>query len=93
MRERKNDKNNANLVPLLYKSSDAGNYLCEFIFYTSLVEYWRRGPPAGTARPVMFLHVPGLASEEAVERGRVVALALVGALVETFVVGEINGSN
>lgn len=39
----------------------------------------------------MFLHVPGLAEEEAVEKGRVVALGLIGALVETFVVEEING--
>lgn len=41
----------------------------------------------------MFLHVPGLASDEAVEKGRVVALGLVGALVETFVMGEINGTS
>ena len=41
----------------------------------------------------MFLHVPGIGSEEAVEKGRAVALALIGALVETLVVGEINGTN
>lgn len=41
----------------------------------------------------MFLHVPGLVSEEGLERGKIVALGLVGALVESLVVGgeEKNG--
>lgn len=36
----------------------------------------------------MFLHVPGLASEEGLEKGKVVALGLVGALVECLVLGK-----
>lgn len=41
----------------------------------------------------MFLHVPGLVSEEGLERGKIVALGLVGALVESLVLGEKNGES
>ncbi|KAL8771895.1 MAG: hypothetical protein Q9209_002833 [Squamulea sp. 1 TL-2023] len=60
-------------------SSDAGRYLCDFIYYTSLVEYWRKDPK-GMA-PVMFLHVPGGTKDFDVEMGRKVALGLIGAMV------------
>lgn len=60
-------------------SSDAGRYLCDFIYYTSLVEYWRKDPKA--MAPVMFLHVPGSIQDHDIEMGKKVALGLIGAMV------------
>ncbi|KAL8860426.1 MAG: hypothetical protein Q9178_003085 [Gyalolechia marmorata] len=60
-------------------SGDAGRYLCDFIYYTSLVEYWRKNPEV--MAPVMFLHVPGSVEDFGIETGRKVALALIGAMV------------
>ncbi|KAI4247491.1 MAG: hypothetical protein L6R40_001439 [Gallowayella cf. fulva] len=62
-------------------SKDAGRFLCEFIYYTSLVEYWRRDPEA--MAPVMFLHVPGGIEDYDIETGRKVALGLIGAMVRS----------
>jgi hypothetical protein len=70
-------------------SSDAGHYLCDFTYYTSLVEYWRRNPEG--ERPVMFFHVPGGAEEKDVERGRRVALGLIAALVANWRRGRERG--
>ncbi|KAL9117080.1 MAG: hypothetical protein Q9187_006388 [Circinaria calcarea] len=63
------------------QSDDAGHYLCDFIYYTGLVEYWRRDPKG--ERPVMFLHVPGEAEGEDLLKGRTVALELIRTLVES----------
>ncbi|KAK2806730.1 hypothetical protein FQN50_005725 [Emmonsiellopsis sp. PD_5] len=62
-------------------SEDAGRYLCEFIFYTSLAQAWREGRD----RSVVFLHVPGQTDEESVEEGKEVAVALVKTLVRCWV--------
>ncbi|MCJ1328740.1 hypothetical protein MMC10_005417 [Thelotrema lepadinum] len=62
-------------------SKDAGHFLCDFIFYTGLVEYWRRDPDQD--RPVMFLHVPGDYSEGAVQKGVRVTSGLIVALVQS----------
>ncbi|KAI4104026.1 MAG: hypothetical protein L6R37_003508 [Teloschistes peruensis] len=65
-------------------SSDAGRYLCDFIYYSSLVEFWRRDPDAAAAgggAQVMFLHVPGYGGEADVEMGSRVALGLIAAMV------------
>ena len=59
-------------------STDAGHYLCDFIYFTSLVEYWRRNPNG--PRPVIFLHVPGRYENEDVESGRAVTVGLIKAL-------------
>ncbi|MCJ1405051.1 hypothetical protein MMC11_008277 [Xylographa trunciseda] len=68
-------------------STDAGHYLCEFIYYTGLVEYWRRDPEG--ERPVMFLHVPKGLEEEDVDKGRRVAEGLIQAVVGSWeAVGE-----
>lgn len=63
-------------------STDAGHYLCDFIYFTSLVEYWRRNPNG--PRPVIFLHVPGRYENEDVERGRAVTLGLIKALATSW---------
>jgi len=79
---------------LLRLSHDAGHYLCDFIYYTSLLEYWRREPKgmARGERPVVFLHVPGQADEESLGRGRQVAIGLIRALIETRNEAGRNGS-
>ncbi|KAL8784601.1 MAG: hypothetical protein Q9213_003856 [Squamulea squamosa] len=72
-------------------SSDAGRYLCDFIYYTSLVEYWRKDPK-GMA-PVMFLHVPGGTKDFDIEMGRKVALGLIGAMVSSTGQGKGQGNS
>ncbi|EAW06560.1 putative pyroglutamyl peptidase type I [Aspergillus clavatus NRRL 1] len=58
-------------------SEDAGRYLCEFIFYTSLAHAYRQGQD----RNVAFLHVPGAYNDQAVQTGREVTVALIKALI------------
>ena len=61
----------------LRPSNNAGRYLCEFIFYACMLEFWRRGMKARC----MFLHVPSGDSEQDLERGRRVVLGLIAAAV------------
>ncbi|CDM36211.1 hypothetical protein DTO013E5_8964 [Penicillium roqueforti] len=58
-------------------SNDAGHYLCDFIFYTSM----SLAQLQGQDRNVLFLHVPGASEDANIEQGRVVALALIKAMV------------
>ncbi|KAJ5884562.1 Peptidase C15 pyroglutamyl peptidase I [Penicillium tannophilum] len=58
-------------------SHDAGHYLCDFIFYTSMALATQQGQD----RNVLFLHVPGAAEDADVERGREITLALIKAMV------------
>lgn len=62
-------------------STDPGNFLCGFIYYTSLAHYFSIKEDE---RPVMFLHVPDLtSSEEKMKEGWDVTIALIKALVES----------
>ncbi|KAL8719460.1 MAG: hypothetical protein Q9225_003531 [Loekoesia sp. 1 TL-2023] len=72
-------------------SDDAGRYMCEFIYYTSLVEYWRRDP--NMKAPVMFLHVPGRIEDLDIETGRKVTLGLIGAMVGSARRKKSDGQN
>ena len=63
-------------------STDAGHYLCDFIYFTGLAEYWRRSLIAEC--PVVFLHVPGEMSEEHIARGGKVTEGLIQALAEEW---------
>lgn len=63
----------------LRPSDDAGNFCCDFMYYTSMVEYWQRDHNG--QRPCMFLHVPSGHTAEDVARGRRVALGLITALI------------
>ncbi|KXG51110.1 Peptidase C15, pyroglutamyl peptidase I [Penicillium griseofulvum] len=58
-------------------SKDAGHYLCDFIFYTSM----SLAQLQGQDRNVLFLHVPGASEDANIEQGRVVTLALIKAMV------------
>ena len=70
----------------LRPSNNAGHYLCDFIYYASMLEYWRREPRG--QRPCMFLHVPSGLEEEDIRRGREAALGLITALVASEMAGD-----
>lgn len=63
-------------------SEDAGHYLCDYIYYESLVHLEQ----AGEERKVLFLHVPSDPSEHSVALGRELVLQLVRAMVESEMV-------
>ena len=60
-------------------SDNAGKYLCDYIYYACMLEYWLRDPVG--ERPCAFLHVPGATEEEDILRGTKVAMAAIGAIV------------
>ncbi|OIW35421.1 putative pyroglutamyl peptidase type I [Coniochaeta ligniaria NRRL 30616] len=60
-------------------SQDAGRYLCDFIYYSSLAHLVK----AGEKRKVVFLHVPADLSERAIATGRELAVQLIRSLVES----------
>ena len=62
-------------------STDAGRYLCEFIFFTSLALAWRER----RSRNVVFLHVPSSCTDEDVRMGREVAVAMIKAVVLSWI--------
>ncbi|AEO66101.1 uncharacterized protein THITE_15861, partial [Thermothielavioides terrestris NRRL 8126] len=62
-------------------SEDAGHYLCDFIYFSSLAHLYKAGEP----RKVLFLHVPSDASENSVALGRELLLQLVRSVVESEV--------
>lgn len=70
----------------LRPSCNAGHYLCDFIYYACMFEYWRREPRG--PRPCMFLHVPSGLEEDDIRRGTEVALGLITALVGSGVAGH-----
>ena len=59
-----------------------GSYLCGFIYYASLVEIARY--KGETSRDVAFMHVPSLTSDEQIQTGVDVTVALVHSLVDTW---------
>lgn len=61
-------------------SEDAGNFMCGFIYYTSMAQFYKE---KDDERPVMFLHVPDLPTKEDMEQGREVTCALIRALVDS----------
>lgn len=60
-------------------SEDAGNYLCDFIYYSSLATLLRAQRP----RKVVFLHVLCDASDRYVAQGRELVVNLIWAVVES----------
>ena len=62
-------------------STDAGNFLCGFIYYNSLAHYFNIKEDE---RPVVFLHVPDLSSsQDKLREGWETTVALIKALVES----------
>jgi pyrrolidone-carboxylate peptidase len=62
-------------------SEDAGHYLCDFIYFSSLAHLYK----AGAKRKVLFLHVPSDASQHSIAIGRELLLQLVRSVVESEV--------
>ncbi|GES63542.1 peptidase C15, pyroglutamyl peptidase I-like protein [Aspergillus terreus] len=62
-------------------SHDAGRYLCEFIYYTSMALAFREGHD----RNVVFFHVPAGCNDADVQKGRDAAIALIKALIQRWV--------
>ncbi|KAI1075083.1 peptidase [Whalleya microplaca] len=60
-------------------SEDAGRYLCDFIYFSSLAHLWKQQRP----RKVVFLHVPLHPDEESLARGKELVLQLIRSIVET----------
>ncbi|KAL7628218.1 hypothetical protein AAE478_002417 [Parahypoxylon ruwenzoriense] len=60
-------------------SEDAGHYLCDFIYFSSLAHLWKQQRP----RKVIFFHVPLHPDPESLSRGKELALQLVRSIVET----------
>jgi pyrrolidone-carboxylate peptidase len=65
-------------------SEDAGHFLCDFIYYSSLSELWKLQRP----RKALFLHVPADATPTSVEKGRDLALNLIRSIVESEIVAK-----
>lgn len=62
-------------------SEDAGRYLCDFIYFSSLATLYKQK----RERKVVFLHVPAEASERNIAQGRELAVNLIRSLVESEV--------
>lgn len=72
-------------------SQDAGHFLCDFIYYSTLAEHWRAkkhcmsgGGAEVLERPVMFLHLPPWTGADDLRKGRAVTIALLKALGESW---------
>jgi len=65
-------------------SNDAGRYLCDFIYYSSLAELTKRDEK----RRVLFLHVPLEADKEAISNGVQVTCELIRGIVAS---GRLKG--
>jgi hypothetical protein len=62
-------------------SQDAGRYLCEFIFYSSLSQALQEGRDRAT----LFYHVPSSTDKESLETGKKIAIALIKAMVTCWI--------
>ncbi|KAI6250561.1 Pyroglutamyl-peptidase 1 [Erysiphe necator] len=60
-------------------SEDAGRYLCDFIYYSSLAELTKRGQP----KKVIFLHVPEETDDASISTGINVTIQLIKAIVQS----------
>lgn len=70
-------------------SDDAGHYLCDFIYYSSLAHLWKQGRD----RKVTFFHVPADASKETVSLGTELCINLIRSIVESEVTRRENPAN
>lgn len=67
-------------------SEDAGRYLCDFIYFSSLAYLYKRGEK----QRAIFLHVPSNASDAAVAKGRELTIQLIRSLVESEIARQRN---
>ena len=75
---------------LVRTSDDPGRYLCDFIYYSMMAEFRRNprlrelGVDPVDEMPVMFLHVPKGTTEVDIRKGKLVTIALIRALAESW---------
>lgn len=62
-------------------SEDAGRYLCDFIYFSSMAHLYKQQ----RSRKVVFFHVPADASERHVAQGQELAMNLIRSVVESEV--------
>ena len=78
-------------------SGDAGNYLCDYIYFNSLAYYGRRsGSMEGEVksdRPVLFLHVPAESDQAMLEKGQAVTIAVIRAIADSYAKVLENGTH
>ena len=60
-------------------SEDAGHFLCDFIYFSSLAHLWKAGLP----RKVLFLHVPSDSSDVNIKNGVELVTQLIRSVVES----------
>ncbi|KAI0862008.1 hypothetical protein F4860DRAFT_474603 [Xylaria cubensis] len=60
-------------------SEDAGHYLCDFTYYSSLAHLWKQQRP----RKVIFCHVPLHSDADSLKRGVELILTLIRSIVES----------
>lgn len=60
-------------------SEDAGHYLCDFIYFSSLAHLWKQQRP----KKVVFFHVPLHSDPASLERGVELVLTLIRSIVES----------
>ncbi|KAI1190503.1 hypothetical protein F5B17DRAFT_446941 [Nemania serpens] len=60
-------------------SEDAGHYLCDFIYFSSLAHLWKQRRP----KKVVFFHVPLHSDPASLERGVELVLTLIRSIVES----------
>ncbi|KAI1294562.1 hypothetical protein F5Y03DRAFT_314537 [Xylaria venustula] len=60
-------------------SEDAGHYLCDFIYFSSLAHLWKQQ----RAKKVVFFHVPLHSGAESLRRGVELVLTLIRSIVES----------
>ncbi|KAI1776499.1 peptidase [Hypoxylon cercidicola] len=65
----------------LQVSEDAGHYLCDFIYFSSLAHLYKQQ----RLPKVVFFHVPLHPDQESIDRGRELALQLIRSIVEVGV--------
>lgn len=63
----------------LRTSDDVGNYVCGFVYYTSMEHFWKKGEDT----PVVFMHVPPLPEKRDISRGVDITIGLIQALAES----------
>ncbi|KAH7359030.1 hypothetical protein B0T11DRAFT_285619 [Plectosphaerella cucumerina] len=67
-------------------SEDAGRYLCDFIYFSSLAYLYKRNEQ----RRVLFLHVPSAATDAAVAKGKELTIQLIRSLAESEIKRQRN---
>jgi pyroglutamyl-peptidase len=66
----------------LKTSNDVDNYVCGFVYYTSLEYFWNKRERDDT--PVVFIYVLPLKEKDDVEKGVEVTVGLIRALAESL---------